>query len=471
MADKKSLRKFFEEGPREWIGAHQVRESLGVIADRTLRNWLSSLVREGVLERVGTRKGARYRLTERASTDSPSSATDLQVAEGDAAGSSVDLDLTAVFSGAALEILKRADQPLYTRRPVTYANEWVSSYVPNQTFYLTDAQRIRLHRSGKRPAIQGRAGTYIQKIYNRLLIDLSYNSSRLEGNTYSLADTERLVIKGIGAEGKLKEEQVMILNHKEAIRYLAQNAQQLTPDEETIRTLHYLLSDGLVAPELAGQFRDDGVLVSGTTYVPLEGRERLAEHLRSLLQQARAITDPFEQSFFLLGHVSYLQAFIDVNKRLARLASIIPLVKNDYVPQSFVDTDKNDYTKAMICLYEFNEVRPLAELYSWSYIRTCEHYDTNVQVLGFDELAIIYRPQRRALVGQIVKSMVPLPDVAGFLDAHMPAIVKSEHREKFVHDVLTDLKQLDVSRLPGLGVDRAELKAWLDANRGKKAHL
>jgi hypothetical protein len=92
---------------------------------------------------------------------------------------------------------------------------------------------------------------------------------------YSLAETEQLVIKGIGAEGKLKEEQVMTLNHKEAIRYLAQNAQELTPDEAPIRTSHYLLADCFVAPELTDQIRNDGFLVSGTTYLPLEGRERL----------------------------------------------------------------------------------------------------------------------------------------------------------------------------------------------------
>jgi Fic family protein len=91
------------------------------------------------------------------------------------------------------------------------------------------------------------AGTYIQKIYNRLLIDLSYNSARLEGNTYSLADTEQLVLQGVAAQDKPNAERIMILNHKEAIRYLVQNVASLTATEETIRTLHHLLADRLVA--------------------------------------------------------------------------------------------------------------------------------------------------------------------------------------------------------------------------------
>ena len=121
----------------------------------------------------------------------------------------------------------------------------------------------------------------------------------------------------------------MILNHKEAIRYLAQNVRSLTPNEETIRTLHYLLSDSLVAPGIAGQIRSDSIGVTGTTYAPLEGKERLTQFLNRVLNTARLIDDPFEQSLYLLGHVSYLQAFVDVNKRTARLASIIPLIAQD----------------------------------------------------------------------------------------------------------------------------------------------
>jgi Fic family protein len=173
--------------------------------------------------------------------------------------------------------------------------------------------------------------TYIQKIYNRLLIDLSYNSARLEGNTYTLADTEHLVIQGVSAPGKL--------------------------------------------------------------------------------DTARRIDDPFEQSFFLLGHVAYLQAFMDVNKRTARLASIIPLITQDYVPQSFVDVSKDDYLKAIIVFYELNDVRPLAELYCWAYRRSCLHFDTSVQVVGFDEIAARYRPLRRALVAELVRSLLPPEEV------------------------------------------------------------
>jgi Fic family protein len=451
MTPKRAVVEFLQRRAARWSATADLRMDVPGIPDRTLRRWLADLVEEGLVERSGARKGARYRWIEgrapqeQMPQDSPAAAT--------------------IFSPAATHLLQMVERPLYTRSPVTYAEDWVRSYVPNQTFYLSDTQRAQLQKRGKRPGIPGRAGTYIQKIFDRLLIDLSYNSSRLEGNTYSLADTEQLVIKGIGAAGKLNEEQVMILNHKEAIRYLAKDPAQLMLEEETIRTVHYLLADGLVPSELAGQIRNEGVMVSGTTYSPLEGRDRLSAHLQELLRQARLIEDPFEQSFFLLGHISYLQAFVDVNKRLARLASIIPLIKNDSVPQSFVDADKNDYMKALICFYEFNEVLPLAELYCWSYFRTCEHYDTTVQVLGFDEISVLYRSQRRALVGDIVRSMIALQDEPAFLETHIPSDVNAEHREKFLHDVMADLDQLDAARLPGLGIDKAQLQEWLRLRR------
>ncbi len=367
-----------------------------------------------------------------------------------------------IFSLESEQLLRRIDSPIYTRVPVTYSEEWVASYVPNQSAYLTDQQRARLHAEGRRSPLYGQAGTYIQKIYNRLLIDLSYNSARLEGNTYSLADTEHLVIQGVPAQGKLDAERIMILNHKEAIRYLVQNIRSLTPNEETIRTLHYLLSDSLLTPGMAGQIRSDSIGVSGTTYAPLEGKERLTQLLNRVLDTARRINDPFEQSFFLLGHMAYLQVFMDVNKRTARLASIIPLITKDYVPQSFADINKDDYLKATIVFYELNDTRPLAELYCWAYRRSCLHFDTSVQVVGFDEIAALYRPLRRTLVAEVVRSLVPPAKVMGFIEAHITDQVQPQHRDKFTQDVLAELDHLDISRMGGLGITREELDCWLN---------
>jgi Fic family protein len=457
MADKRSIAQLLSQHAERWSPLVEIKAEVADVPDRTLRRWLSELVNEGVIERSGSRKGTRYRWKPTAKEEQrlPAVATDAH-----AGRSATPSQL--IFSPESEQLLKRIDAPLYTRAPVTYSEEWVTSYVPNQSTYLTAEQRAQLHAQGKRSPLYGQAGTYIQKIYNRLLIDLSYNSARLEGNTYTLADTEHLVIQDVSAPGKLDAERIMILNHREAIRYLVQNVRTLVPNEEAIRTLHYLLSDSLVAPGMAGQIRNDSIGVTGTTYAPLEGKERLTRLLNQLLDTARRIDDPFEQSLFLLGHIAYLQAFVDVNKRTARLASIIPLITQDYVPQSFVDVSKDDYLKATIVFYELNDVRPLAELYCWAYQRSCLHFDTSVQVVGFDEIAARYRPLRRRLVAELVRSLVPPAEVARFIEASMTDEVQPQHREKFKQDVLAELDHLDISRMGGLGITREQLEAWLN---------
>lgn len=446
MADKASLTDYLQATAGTWHKLSDIKKAVENIPDRTLRRWLAELVEQETVKRDGEKKGARYQWVA-ALSNTPELPEITQERQ--------------VFSRESEEQIGRIIAPLYTRSPVTYSETWIESYIPNQTFYLSSVQRASLHQQGKRVGIQGRAGTYIQKIFNRMLIDLSYNSARLEGNTYSLADTEQLVLQGISAEGKLDEERIMILNHKEAIRYLVQNVATLIPDEETIRTLHYLLADSLVAPGMAGKIRDEGIGVSGTTYAPLEGKDRLARLLGGLLDKALAIEDCFEKSLFLLGHIVYLQAFVDVNKRTSRLASVIPLITNDYVPQSFIDVDKDDYLKAMICLYELNETRPLADLYIWSYHRSCQHYDTAAQVVGFDEFAALYRKQRRELVALIIRLKIPAAEVPVYLKDHTPTEVKRTHYDKFLQDVLNELEHLDVSRIAGLGITRQQMQDWL----------
>jgi Fic family protein len=453
MADKSQVLHVLHTRGDGWTALAQIRTAVNV-PDRTLRNWLKDLVEEGAIESRGERKGRRYRLVERPAVVVPGAGA--IAVEGQPPA----LAVQQIFTSESQGLIKRIEAPLYTRPPATYREEWLQTYIPNERAYLTPQQRQELAALGKRDPLYRRAGTYIKKIYDRLLIDFSFNSSRLEGNTYTLADTERLVLQGTAAPGKPNAERIMILNHKEAIAYLVRHVDILQPDENTIRTLHYLLADSLVAPEAAGQIRDESIRVSGTTYAPLDGRDRLTRLLHLLLEKAQAITDPFEQSFFLLVHISYLQAFVDVNKRTARLASIIPLIRGDYVPQSFVDVDQDAYLKATIAVYELNEVGPLADVYAWSYQRTCQRFETTAQVVGFDEIAALYRQPRRALVTDLVRAKVPQDKVAEWITAHVTGNVEPQHREKFISDVVAELENLDASRIGGLGITREELEAW-----------
>ncbi len=410
--------------------------------ERTTRRWLTEMIKEGLVERSGSKRSTLYRVVIRTNRYTKATTTD------------------GYFGTESAKVLEKVRRPIYARKPSTYNDDWLDAYRPNDHYYIPLSTQTQLYQAGKRCRQEDPAGTYAHQIYNRLLIDLSYNSSRLEGNTYSLLDTERLVIEGESAEGKLDEEKIMILNHKEAIRHLVDTAQSLEVTKHAIHTLHYLLSDGLVEPKYAGKVRDHGVRIGGSTYIPYEDQKILEARLEMVIQKAAQIKNPFEQSFFLLVHITYLQAFTDVNKRTARLSANIPLIKSNLVPLSFNDVEREDYTSAVIAIYEHQDTRPLLDLYQFSYLRTCAFYDSTIKAMGFDEVRVRYRQQRRSLIGDIIQRKLHGPTMDEFIKTQTQKFVKEEDRVLFTEDVMEDLREIDESRIVGLGITRDQLKAW-----------
>lgn len=408
--------------------------------ERSVRRWLDLLVQEGAVKKIGKKRGTRY------------------LAVGRAEG--LNGDISSCFSSGSLGAIRDVKRPLFERKPIAYADDWFEGYRPNTDYYLGKAARDHLLASGQRANQHDPAGTYAHQIFNRLIIDLSYNSSRLEGNTYSLLDTERLLLHGDTAEGKLDEEKVMILNHKEAIRYLVNNASQMEINPKVICTIHYLLSDGLVDPSDAGKVRKHGVRISGSTYLPFEDPKRLERQIENIASKAALIKDPFEQSIFLLIHLCYLQAFIDVNKRTARLAANIPLIKGNLVPLAFSDIQIEDYILAVIAIYELQNVQPLVDLYVFSYIRTCAAYDSTVKALGFDEVRVRYRQERKEVLRTVILQGLTDDRMRQAIVEQAQHFVPEKAQNDFVQDVLEDLEQMDESRLVGLGVTYEQLVRW-----------
>jgi hypothetical protein len=265
-------------------------------SERTLQNHLNRLVKDGRLLRLGSGRWTRYRTAP---------ANEGGTAEGPA----------IPLSTPAAEVQQLVRRPVAAREPVGYRRAFLEGYRPNRTFYLTQAQRARLARATTRPADAPQpAGTYARTILNRLLIDLSWNSSRLEGNTYSLLDTRRLIEFGQQAEGRDQAEAQMILNHKDAIEFLAENAADIGFDRHTILNLHGILANNLLADAgAAGRLRHIGVGIGGSVYHPPETPQLIEECFMHLLAAACAIDDPFEQAFFAMVHLPYLQPFDDVN--------------------------------------------------------------------------------------------------------------------------------------------------------------
>jgi len=416
------------------------------VSNRTIRRRLQQLIELGLVESQGKNKGLRYFPV--------SQEEKLPV-------SNLDRNYSGfIFTAKNQTIIDQIRQPLIKRDPCSYNVNWFDAYQANQTYYLSLEQRQLLHQQGKPLMDNLPAGTYARKIFNHLLINLSYNSARLEGNTYSLADTEKLLLEGKTAANKLDMETVMLLNHKEAIRYLVDGINRMEINLDNIRSLHYLLADGLIQAEDAGQIRDTGVRIALSSYIPLEGKQRLTTQLNCIVSKARQIQNPYEQSFFLLVHISYLQAFIDVNKRTARLAANIPLVRHNLIPVSFNDIAIDDYISALISCYELNQIEPLAQLYVWSYLRSCKHYETRAKSLGIDTLRVKYRQQRRQLIAYIVTQQLYDSAQEEYINNYLKENVAENEQEKFEADLQHDLNTLASYNIAGMGITQKQLEKW-----------
>lgn len=429
----------------EGLPRGQISEKLSFsINDKTLQRRLAMLVSDGRISKTGVKKATLYYPV-------------LETVKGQK-----NDGLASVFSPSSQKSLKFLENPLYKREKVSYNREFLNSYVPNVSIYVPEKVRATLLKEGKRFDEQLAAGTYAQQISQRLLIDLSYNSSRLEGNTYSRLDTQKLVEEGIAATGKVHEETVMIMNHKEAILFLVENAQEFEINSMTIRNLHHLLSQDLLHnPEACGNIRAIEVNIGQSTYMPLDNQHVLKELFELVLQKAKKIHNAFEQSFFLLVHLSYLQAFEDVNKRTSRLSCNIPFIQHNLCPLSFKDVSRDDYTAALLAIYEKNNSGPMLELFSWAYSRSCEQYGLVKKSLGeIDAFRIQYRQQRKSIMGQIVKRGLHNQEVEDLIETFC-STQNIEDVDRFTAMTLVDLSTLHSGAIISLGVTEAQLDDWI----------
>jgi Fic family protein len=368
-----------------------------------------------------------------------------------------------------LSLLSYLDTPSYGRAKTSYQAELIENYIPNETQYVSNTIREQLYKSGKRLDITLAAGTYAKHIGQRLLIDLSYHSSRLEGNTYSKLDTKKFIENGLTAEGKAHEETVMIMNHKEAILFLVENAEELSLSLFTIRNIHYLLSQDLLRnPNACGKIRQIEVRVGKSAYLPLNNSHQLESHFALLLRKAEQITDPFEQSFFLLMHISYLQAFEDVNKRTARLSCNIPFIKENLCPLSFIDVPQKDYFAVLIYFYEKNDLQPALELFQWAYIKSCEQYDVVKESLGeIDTYRIQYRSARKEIMGKIIRQGISHSNIESAIAVYCRAN-SIDSPDKFITMTMQDLENLHVGAIIGLGITESMYASWKAKNSIQK---
>ena len=215
---------------------------------------------------------------------------------------------------------------------------------------------------------------------------------------------------GENAIGKDAGDAQMILNHKDAIEYIIESAEDDKISAHQICSIHALLSDNLLGdPSASGRVRSISVGISGTTYLPIENPHVLNECFAIFINKLNLIKDPFEQSFFSLVHLSYLQAFEDVNKRTSRLVANIPLIRHNLKPLSFIDVDQGDYVMSLLGVYELNDVGLLRDLYVWAYKRSAQRYTAIQQAMGEPNL---FKLKYRSVIQDIIREII-LGGVAG----------------------------------------------------------
>ncbi|MCD8536269.1 MAG: Fic family protein [Burkholderiaceae bacterium] len=304
------------------------------------------------------------------------------------------------------------------------------------------------------------AGTYARDILGRLLVDLSWASSRLEGNTYSRLDTQNLIEFGQAARGKDAIETQMILNHKAAIEMLIEDADEVGFDAFTFKNLHAVLSQELMRDALGcGRLRHRPVEISGTVFHPMAMPQLIEDCFMLLLTKAAAIPDPFEQAFFPMVQLPYLQPFEDVNKRVSRIGANIPLFKHNLCPLAFIDVPEQAYIEGTLGIYELNRVELLRDVFVWAYERSCQRYLAITQtMIEPDPLKIKYREALIQAVQTVVKGLMK-PDPATIHEVSRGYASKPD-QTAFRQMLATALEQLHEGSIARYRLRRSEYSAW-----------
>lgn len=447
------------EAGEQGLGMEQLRELNPTFSDRQLRYRLDALRLAGSIERTGQGRSTRYvscvePSIKNMSPDVPETSQPEPILKATPSH--------PVFGDASLETMARLDLPVASRVIAHYDQSWLTEL--GTCSALTSDDRRRLHVLGATGLEDDIAGTYIRQINERLLIDLSWASSALEGNTYSLLDTRELIAHGVAAEGKDRVETTMILNHKRALEFLM-DAVDYGITRLVASNLHATLMEDLLHDARSlGAVRDRPVRISMSTYIPPDVPSMLREELERIFAFARAYDDPFDASFLLLIALPYLQAFLDGNKRTARLIANLPLFRHNVRPLSFVDIEREDYLRAMLCVYEFRDPGPMRELFMHAYERSCARYpEVRAIVPDPDPFRLMHRDK----IYDVVREVVSMPDVRieSEVEAHAKDLFEDrEERAKFIAIVLGDLDALHEGNFMRYRITPRQFEAW-DARR------
>lgn len=302
-------------------------------SDSSMKRLIADAVRKGHIEVVGRGPSSRYRLTAQAQVTMP-------------------LDLDSYF---IKDIDEREVQSSFNFDLIRYVLPKVDLFTEEEMCVLTEAQKQFEKNT------EGMTELEYRKEMERLGVDLSWKSSQIEGNTYSLLETERLLVDKQTASGKTKEEAIMLLNHKDALNFILGVPDYLKElSVHRIEDIHSILTKDL---NVDRNIRHRRVGITGTNYRPLDNEFQIMEALEETCELINGKKNIFEKAVLVLVLLSYIQAFTDGNKRTARITSNAILIANGYCPISFRTVDSIDYKKAMLMFYEQNNIAAFKKIF------------------------------------------------------------------------------------------------------------
>ncbi len=303
------------------------------MSDATIKRVLSKAVKYGMVLVIGKGRATKYRLTPQAYV-------------------TMDLNLDTYFDK---DVDKREVQEGFNFELINDILPKVELFAPEELNILNSAQeQFRQHLSEMND-------TEYRKEMERLGIDLSWKSSQIEGNTYSLLETERLLREKETASGKTKDEAIMLLNHKDALDFILDVPDYLQPLKvNRIEDIHSILTKELGVER---NIRHRRVGITGTNYRPLDNEFQIREALEDSVRLINSKSVVFDKALLALVLLSYIQAFTDGNKRTARIVSNGILIANGYCPISFRTVDSIDYKKAMLLFYEQNNIAAFKRIF------------------------------------------------------------------------------------------------------------
>ena len=313
-------------------------------SDSTMKRLLSAAIKEGNVETAGRGPATKYKLTPQAHVTMP-------------------LNLATYFDK---DIDEREVQESFNFDLIRDVLPKVEIFTKEELELLNAAQ-MEFEKN-----TEGMTELEYRKEMERLGVDLSWKSSQIEGNTYSLLETERLLKDKQTASGKTKEEAVMLLNHKDALDFVLDVPDYLKElSVHRIEDIHSILTKEL---EVDRNIRHRRVGITGTNYRPLDNEFQIREALEDTCTLVNGKDNVFEKALLTLVLLSYIQAFVDGNKRTARISSNAILIANGYCPISFRTVDSIDYKKAMLMFYEQNNIAAFKKIFIEQFLFAVKTY-------------------------------------------------------------------------------------------------